>query len=57
MNHAIYGGFAFLPGRTRAGTPWGEARLSRGAADGSFRYSAANRHIRCERDQAPRRPA
>ena len=57
MNHATYGGFAFLPCRTRAGMQLGEARLSSGGTVGSFRYPAVSRHTRCERDQAPRRPA
>jgi hypothetical protein len=57
MSRARYGGFAFMPGRTRAGTQWDEARLPSGDADGSFRYPAVSRHTRCERDQAPRRPA
>lgn len=57
MNHARYGGFAFMPGGIRAGTQWGELRSSIGGADGSFRYQAVSRQTRCERDQAPRRRA
>ena len=57
MNHATYGGFALLLSRTRAGMQLGVARLSGGGRHGSFRYPAVSRHTRCERDQAPRRPA
>ena len=57
MNHARYGGLAFIPGRTRAGTQRDEVGSSIGGADGSFRYPAVSRQTRCERDQAPRRPA
>jgi hypothetical protein len=57
MNHAIYGGIAFLCGWTQGRTQRGEARWSSGGADGSFRYPAVSRLSRCERDQPPRRPA
>jgi hypothetical protein len=57
MDHAIYGGFAFLPDRTQAGTQWGDAVFSSGGAGSCFHYPAVRRHTRCERDQASRRPA
>ena len=57
MDHAIDGGSAFLPGKTRAGAQWDDALFSSDTAGGCFHEHAERRHTRCEPDQASRRSA
>lgn len=55
MDHAIHGGSAFPPDRTRVGAQWNDAMSSSGVA--GFHPLAVGRHTRCEPDKASRCPA